>query len=76
MIQEMSREYWNLLASLSEWRNMNPNNVQAMEKVLSEPSIFNCPLQIRIGCGDDSYINSQWFCFPSGLNFSFLEETH
>src|SRR5262249_24442378 len=76
MVQEEGGQSRNLLAPLSERRNMYANNVEAMKEVLSKPAFCNGPFEIRISGSSNPDINFDGPCFTQRLNFALLQEAH
>src|SRR5262245_53793235 len=73
--QEVRNQQRYVFASLSQWRQVQLNNVQPIEKIASKTSRRRKLFQIRITGGDHSRSGLQRFRTANRYNFVFLQHS-
>src|SRR6266404_300767 len=69
----MRDERRNVVAALSERRDLDRKNAQTVEKILAETTLVDLLLQVPIGCSDDPNINFARARIPDPFKFLLLQ---
>ena len=56
-LQEMARQAGNIFPTLAQWRQMNADNVQAVEQILTELAFLYPLFEILMGRSDNPHIH-------------------
>src|SRR5262249_54624021 len=72
--QKERAQVWDFLPALSEWWNMDPDDVQPVIEVLPKLSFLNALLEIRIGGRKHAYVHGLGTCLADRHHFPLLEE--
>src|SRR5215475_8635650 len=70
----MGGEKRDISGALTQRRKTEGNNIQAVIQVLTKPLSLDLPLQIRIGCGNDTHICGFTFCASQRTVLAILQE--
>jgi len=72
--EEVMHERRDLVAALAQGRDLQPDDVEAIEEIFAKPPGLDGQLEVRVGGDDDTDVHGEWRAVAERTDFARLEE--